>query len=152
MARVELTIEPEPSYVRTARQVAVAVARRAGVPDETLEEVRLAVSEATGLLLRLDPERAERVQLGFVDDDPGFAVDLTAGVRLPLEPGPAAAASAIDGAAPTWSTDDDEPLPVETVLAVLDQLASTVDVASGADGVRLVLRWDPSSGDAVAPA
>ncbi len=41
-----MTFSPDPAYVRTVRMVAVAVARRAGVADDLLEEVRLAIGEA----------------------------------------------------------------------------------------------------------
>lgn len=41
-----LTFSPDPAYVRTVRMVAVAVARRAGVADELLDEIRLAIGEA----------------------------------------------------------------------------------------------------------
>jgi len=43
---VRLTFSPDPAYVRTVRMVAVAVARRAGVADELLDEIRLAIGEA----------------------------------------------------------------------------------------------------------
>jgi anti-sigma regulatory factor (Ser/Thr protein kinase) len=43
---VRLTFSPDPAYVRTVRMVAVAVARRAGVADALLDEVRLAIGEA----------------------------------------------------------------------------------------------------------
>jgi anti-sigma regulatory factor (Ser/Thr protein kinase) len=43
---VRLTFSPDPAYVRTVRTVAVAVARRAGVADALLDEVRLAIGEA----------------------------------------------------------------------------------------------------------
>jgi anti-sigma regulatory factor (Ser/Thr protein kinase) len=46
MPTVRLSFSPAPAHVRTARLVAVAVARRAGVADELLEEVRLAIGEA----------------------------------------------------------------------------------------------------------
>jgi len=46
MATVRLSFSPAPAHVRTARLVAVAVARRAGVADELLEEIRLATGEA----------------------------------------------------------------------------------------------------------
>ena len=46
MATVELRFTALPEHVRTARLVAVSLARRAGVDDETLDEVRLAVGEA----------------------------------------------------------------------------------------------------------
>ena len=46
MATVEMTFTPLPAHVRTARLVATAVARRSGVPEALLDEVRLAVGEA----------------------------------------------------------------------------------------------------------
>lgn len=46
MARVQLTISALPAHVRTARLMATAVARRAGIAESILDEVRLAVGEA----------------------------------------------------------------------------------------------------------
>lgn len=46
MPTVRLSFSPAPAHVRTARLVGVAVARRAGVAEELLEEVRLAIGEA----------------------------------------------------------------------------------------------------------
>jgi anti-sigma regulatory factor (Ser/Thr protein kinase) len=46
MPTVRLSFSPAPAHVRTARLVAVAVARRAGVADALLEEIRLAIGEA----------------------------------------------------------------------------------------------------------
>ena len=48
MPTVHLAFSPAPQYVRTARLVSVAVARRAGVADELLDWVRLAVGDACG--------------------------------------------------------------------------------------------------------
>ena len=46
MATVELSFTALPAHVRTARLVATAVARRSGVDESLLDEVRLAVGEA----------------------------------------------------------------------------------------------------------
>lgn len=46
MAVVRLSFSPAPVHVRTARLVGVAVARRAGVRQSLLDEVRLAIGEA----------------------------------------------------------------------------------------------------------
>ena len=46
MATVRLSFSPAPVHVRTARLVGVAVARRAGVAETLLDEVRLAIGEA----------------------------------------------------------------------------------------------------------
>ncbi|GEM_PF-217671 len=46
MSTVRLSFSPAAAHVRTARLVGVAVARRAGVAEELLEEIRLAIGEA----------------------------------------------------------------------------------------------------------
>lgn len=46
MPAATLTIPPSVEHVRTARLVAVAAARRAGLDEETVDDVRLAVGEA----------------------------------------------------------------------------------------------------------
>ena len=43
-----LSIPASAEHVRTARMVAVAAARRAGLDDDTVEDVRLAVGEVVG--------------------------------------------------------------------------------------------------------
>ena len=51
MPTVEVSFTALPAHVRTARLVALAVARRAGVTDDLLDEIRLAVGEASIELL-----------------------------------------------------------------------------------------------------
>jgi anti-sigma regulatory factor (Ser/Thr protein kinase) len=48
MATIRLEFSPFPAHVRTARLVGVAVARKAGLPEDRLDEVRLAIGEACG--------------------------------------------------------------------------------------------------------
>jgi serine/threonine-protein kinase RsbW len=43
---LELEFPPRPEFVRTARLAAAALARVDGVPDDIVEEIKLAVSEA----------------------------------------------------------------------------------------------------------
>jgi hypothetical protein len=51
-APVAITFRPIPEHVRTARLVAVAVARRAAFDDIRLDEVRLAVGEVSARAVR----------------------------------------------------------------------------------------------------
>ncbi len=62
MATVEMTFTPLPAHVRTARLVATAVARRSGVAETLLDEVRLAVGEACS--------RAVEVHQEYCPDEP----------------------------------------------------------------------------------
>jgi hypothetical protein len=71
MATVRLSFSPYPAHVRTARLVGVAVARRAGVADATLDEVRLAIGEACSRAVALHRRHAltEPVEVELRDDD-----------------------------------------------------------------------------------
>lgn len=78
MATVRLAFSPAPEYVRTARLVGVAVARRAGVAEELLEDVRLAIGEACGLAVARYRRagRADLVRVEMSDDGP-YIVSVT---------------------------------------------------------------------------
>lgn len=78
MATVELRFSALPAHVRTARLVAAAVARRSGVDEAVLDEVRLAVGEACSRAVHLHrthcPDRPVMVTL--VDDEGSFEVSV----------------------------------------------------------------------------
>lgn len=76
MPTVSLSFTALPEHVRTARLVATAVARRLGLPEESLEEVRLAVGEAcVRAVSRTNAAGlATPVQVDMTDDDGVFAV------------------------------------------------------------------------------
>ncbi len=67
MATVEMSFTPLPVHVRTARLVATAVARRSGVEEALLDEVRLAVGEACSRAVEAHqaqcPDEPVRVEL-----------------------------------------------------------------------------------------
>src|SRR5436190_23313111 len=70
MPAVETRFTALPAHVRTARLIAAAVARRVGVDNGLLDEIRLAVGEAcsraVGLHQRLAPDRP--VTLTILDE------------------------------------------------------------------------------------
>ncbi|HEV3172238.1 MAG TPA: ATP-binding protein [Actinocrinis sp.] len=68
-APVVLRFAPLPEHVRTARLVAVALARRAGVEDGLLDEVRLAVGEACSRAVGLHRAAAPDVPVVVHLDD-----------------------------------------------------------------------------------
>lgn len=140
MAAVELRMDPVPAHVRTARQVATVLARRAGVAPDALDEVRLAVGEACGLAVTLQ-QRATGdggpVVLRFEDAD-GLAVEIRGGVPLATAHG-AAAVRVLAAAADDPRTGD--VLPPAAVLAVLAEVAPSCSIATGPGGPRITLAW-----------
>jgi anti-sigma regulatory factor (Ser/Thr protein kinase) len=87
MAKVTLSFTPAPVHVRTARLVGVAVARRAGVAEELLDEVRLAVGEACARAVALHRQYglADLVRVEM-SDGPAYTVRVID--RAPAEAGP----------------------------------------------------------------
>lgn len=72
MPTVQLAFSSAPQYVRTARLVAVAMARRAGVAEDLLDEVRLATGEACGRAVARHRRHgvSDLVQVEMSDDGP----------------------------------------------------------------------------------
>jgi anti-sigma regulatory factor (Ser/Thr protein kinase) len=135
MAAVSLTFPADPGHVRTARLVAGAVARRAGLSEERVDEIRLVVGElcarAVGRTLAGGSVGAVRLE---IDDDPSaFAVAVTDRASAPAgDPvGPRAAGA-------------DEAAAEEVALALVRALADEVTVLPGPGGPGGAIRvgWD----------
>src|SRR5579872_3558223 len=93
MATVEVTFTPLPAHVRTARLVATAVARRSGVDESLLDEVRLAVGEACSRAVEAHRRHcpAEPVRIEMTDQDHRFVVtvsDHAPNPQTPADTGP----------------------------------------------------------------
>jgi hypothetical protein len=71
MPTVRLSFTPAPAHVRTARQVGVAVARRAGVAAELYDEIRLAIGEACSRAVSLHRDHSipDLVEVVIGDDE-----------------------------------------------------------------------------------
>jgi serine/threonine-protein kinase RsbW len=168
MATVEVTFTPLPVHVRTARLVATAVARRSGVAESLLDEVRLAVGEACSRAVEAHllhcPEQPIRVSL--TDDGEQFQVVVTDAVPGVELAGPAGAA---DGSATPDSRGTTEPglpagfagfgaglavagddvplrLPDGVGLAVIAGLADDVRIAAADPGTSVTMSWKRRSG------
>src|SRR5437763_12371782 len=78
MATVEVTFTALPAHVRTARLVALAVARRVGVADDLLDEVRLAVGEACSRAVGVNQGKSADVpvRMRLSDEQDRFIVDV----------------------------------------------------------------------------
>jgi anti-sigma regulatory factor (Ser/Thr protein kinase) len=84
MATVRLSFSPAPVHVRTARLVGVAVARRAGVREDLLDEVRLAIGEACTRAVALHRQyRVAEPVLVEMSDTGGYSVRVVD--RAPIE-------------------------------------------------------------------
>ncbi|HUD76719.1 MAG TPA: ATP-binding protein [Streptosporangiaceae bacterium] len=139
MATVELSFTALPAHVRTARLVATAVARRSGVDESLLDEVRLAVGEACSRAVAGHQQYcpAEPVRLALTDLAGRFEVEVTdtcaPGAKWPggagSDSGPAAAAG----------------LPAGLGIAVIEGLADEVQISETSGGTSIRMSW-PSTG------
>ena len=157
MATVEVTFTPLPVHVRTARLVATAVARRSGVAESLLDEVRLAVGEACSRAveahLRHCPGQPIRVEL--TDDGEQFEVVVTDAVPETAD-GPAAAdgnGAGSQDSSPGHGGDfavlnGEVPLrlPDGVGLAVIAGLADDVRIASAGAGTSVTMSWKRRAG------
>jgi serine/threonine-protein kinase RsbW len=158
MATVEVTFTPLPAHVRTARLVATAVARRSGVDEALLDEVRLAVGEACSRAVEAHRRHcpAEPVRIEMTDQDERFVV--TVSDHAPTAAGRAEApATASDGAGHDAAGHDaagydpvgydgESAIPAGFGLAVISGLADDVRVLSTSSGVSVRMSWPSTAG------
>ncbi len=88
MAVVELSFTPLPAHVRTARLIATALARRAQVQPDVIDEIRLAVGEACSRAVRLHQSQAvaDPVRLTLSVDRGRYEVVVIDGVPVDEAP------------------------------------------------------------------
>ena len=158
MATVEVTFTPLPAHVRTARLVATAVARRSGVDEALLDEVRLAVGEACSRAVEAHRRHcpAEPVRIEMTDQGERFVVvvsDHAPPARRQRRPAPAATAAGAGGPASIARSQDDggAGIPAGFGLAVISGLADDVRVSSTSSGVSVRMSW-PSAAPTVPDA
>ncbi|MEV7441009.1 ATP-binding protein [Streptomyces sp. NPDC091204] len=146
MATVELRFSAQPEHVRTARLVAAAVARRAGVEEAVLDEVRLAVGEACSRAVGLHRSYGLTgpVRVVLTEEDKTFSIEVGDEVPAPGG-GSGEAVSGLDAALdPDADTED------EMGLAVISGLVDDVEVTSGESGGTIRMTW-PVSGSSDLP-
>lgn len=146
MATVELRFSALPAHVRTARLVAAAVARRCGVDEAVLDEVRLAVGEACSravdLHRRSRPDRPVTVKL--IDDADRFRVSVADEVPSEEATG-TAALDALERAADQSGDGYAEGFPTGMGLAVITGLVDELDVRASGAGAVIRMSW-PAEG------
>jgi anti-sigma regulatory factor (Ser/Thr protein kinase) len=146
MAVVALQISPLPSHVRTARLVAVAAARRAGLPDELVDELRLALGEAASRAVGLHARHAPDVPVSVtVHDNPG-GLTVSVSDRGPAAgPAPGELSEGLFDGAQGAGGEEHELLgslvDPDVSLAVVTSLVDEVTVDHGAEGTTVTMRW-----------
>ncbi|MGY0017651.1 ATP-binding protein [Streptomyces sp. cg35] len=136
MATVELRFSPLPEHVRTARLVAAAVARRAGVDEAVLDEVRLAVGEACSRAVGLHQSSGipAPVRVALIEEEKKFSIEVgdeaPRTVAAPEVPG-------ARGAADDLEAEGED----EMGLAVISGLVDDVEVTADASGGLIRMSW-----------
>ncbi|MCX4455810.1 ATP-binding protein [Streptomyces sp. NBC_01340] len=144
MATVELRFSALPEHVRTARLVAAAVARRAGVDEAVLDEVRLAVGEACTRAVGLHQSNgiSAPVQVKLIEEEKQFSIEV--GDEAPRSvPGETASGASGD---PDMDAEEDE-----MGLAVISGLVDDVEVTSGEHGGLIKMSWPTTPPAALVP-
>lgn len=137
MATVRLSFSPAPVHVRTARLVGVAVARRAGVAEELLDEVRLAIGEACTRAVALHRQYG-LADLVLVEMSDGGNYIVRVIDRAPIEAGLGIAALPPDELANESLTD--EALTVGVGFALLAGFVEDLQVRPVDDGIGTEVR------------
>ncbi|WP_101258392.1 ATP-binding protein [Streptomyces barkulensis] len=135
MATVELRFSALPEHVRTARLVAAAVARRAGVDDAVLDEVRLAVGEACSRAVGLHTghDLGTPVRVALTEDEKVFRIEVGDDVPQAARGAARTSPEGADGA-----EGDDE---VDMGLAVISGLVDDVEVTADERGGLIRMSW-----------
>ncbi|MCP9945209.1 ATP-binding protein [Streptomyces somaliensis] len=143
MATVELRFSAQPEHVRTARLVAAAVARRAGVEEAVLDEVRLAVGEACSRAVGLHRSNGVTapVRVRLTEEEKAFSIEV--GDEVPGAGVAAADATGVPGSrggAPARDFDDAGGED-QMGLAVISGLVDDVEVSAGERGGLIRMSW-----------
>ena len=84
MATATLQVPAAAEQARTVRLVASTAAHRAGIDDELLDDVRLAVSEAVSLSVRRanSAQSTGMISIAMFDEDDSFVVEVSDDLTL----------------------------------------------------------------------
>jgi len=139
MPTVEVAFTPLPAHVRTARLVATAVARRSGVEEALLDEVRLAVGEACSRAVEAHRRHcpAEPIRIEMSDLGEKFEVIVRDAVPSPGQSGTAGS----NGSSSTAVLDNGVSFPAGFGLAVISGLADDVRISATGSGVSVRMTW-----------
>lgn len=146
MPTVELRFTALPAHVRTARLLAAVLARRAGIDEGLIDEVKLAVGEACARAVGIHEAHApeDDVVVDLTDDDGCFAVAVRD--RGPADADPAVEAMGAPLAdLPAFLDGSDAPVPSGFGLAVIAGLVDNVEITSADPGTVVRMTWAPTA-------
>lgn len=137
---VHLRFSALPAHVRTARLVAATVARRSGVEDDLLDEVRLAVGEACSRAVGQHTRSGlnEPVSMRLHSEPGRFCVEVADVVPIGVSLAEISSPADLLDADPA---DMDESLG----LALISGLVDDVEVVPGVDGTVVRMTWPAGS-------
>lgn len=148
MAIVEVSFSALPVHVRTARMIVTAVARRSGVDEALLDEVRLAVGEACSRAVEAHLQYCPAEPVRLLMNDAGRRFEVTVSDTAPADAETQAASgngivpvSAEATDADAWDArllGDEDP---DLGLAVIAGLADDVVISSTPKGVEIRMSW-----------
>jgi anti-sigma regulatory factor (Ser/Thr protein kinase) len=135
---VTLRLPPSAAHVRTARLIAAAVARRSGVGEELLDEVRLAVGEACARAVRQHERHglSSAVTVEFIEDDRFRVAVVDRAEAVPG--GNGHSGGLVPGQAP-WADPSGDALGLALLGAIVQDLAVSPDQDSA--GTRVTMSW-----------
>lgn len=153
MAVVSVAFSPLPAHVRTARLVASAVARRGGVAEDLLDELRFAVGEACARAVDLHRRFAPTVpvRLELIDEPGRFQVtvsdvapageDVSGADRLGAgDFDPHTLAASVPHQTEPAGRDAADFLPAGFGLAIIEGLVDDIEVSTAGGGEGTVVR------------
>jgi anti-sigma regulatory factor (Ser/Thr protein kinase) len=135
---VTLRLPPSAAHVRTARLIAAAMARRSGVNEEILDEVRLAVGEACARAVRMQERQGVAVPVTVEFSEGGrFRVSVIDNAKTGSGDDLTAMAGGSPAPAP-WADPSGDALGLALLGAVVQDLV----VDQGGDGgTRVTMSW-----------
>jgi anti-sigma regulatory factor (Ser/Thr protein kinase) len=132
MAVITLDVAPDPAHARVIRLVAAAVARRVGLDEDLIDEIKLAVGEACGLAVTAAAKDQRLVV--ELDDTAGLDVVVRSGVDLR-----------------TLSAPDADTGLVPDAIAIIRGLIDHVEISRVGDGSVLRMTWPSATAAATPP-
>ena len=135
---VTLRLPPNAAHVRTARLIAAAMARRSGVGEDVLDEVRLAVGEACARAVRVQERQGVISSVTLEFGEAGrFSVSVLDSAKAGSGDEITAVAVGASTAAP-WA----DPTGDSLGLALLGAVVQDLDVDQDGDrGTRVTMSW-----------